>query len=605
MGNPLLSDRDVRFVLYELLDVESLCKLEAFSDHSRETFDLLLGTASKLARDVLYPSYREMDLAPPALRDGNVVVHPKMHRIYAHMVELGILNATRPYDVGGQQLPFTLFTVSTAYLMAANLSAYAYLGLTTGAARLIESFGSEQLRQDYMVPMYSGDWAGTMALTEPHAGSSLADVTTRAVPTDDGHYLIEGAKVFISGGDQDITENIVHLTLARISGAPAGIKGVSLFAIPKLRKNGAGLCDNDTSTAGVFHKIGWRALPSIALNFGERGDCHGYLVGEPNQGIRHMFQMMNEARLMVGMNGVASAAVAYHEALDYAKNRPQGRRYTDRNPETPQVNIIEHADVRRMLLRQKAIVEGSMSLLATASYYQDVSEYGAREDDRARAKVLLDLLTPVAKSFPAERGFEANTLAVQVHGGYGYTSEYMPEAWWRDQKLNSLHEGTTGIHSLDLLGRKVMQKGGQALKSFGDEIARDVERARKAGVDAAWCDRLTNALGLTGALTMQLGALGMQGDAEAMLLHSSDYLELFSIIVIAWQWLRQATAARAGLARCSDDANAGEASDADFYRGKICAAQYWFNTELPRVDHMIELCKSGEDSYARMQEAWF
>jgi len=600
MSNPLLSDRDVQFVLYEVLDVESLCALPAFSDHSRETFDLVLGSARKLAREVFYPLYRPMDAEPPVLSGGRVTVHPKMRELYGHVVELGLVNATRPYEIGGQQLPFVMFGMATSYLMAANLSAYGYVGLTTGAARLIESFGTEQLRNDYMAPMYAGTWTGTMALTEPGAGSSLADVQTKATPTDADHFLIEGAKVFISGGDQDITENIVHLTLARIEGAPPGIKGVSLFAIPQKRTDNGELRDNDCVASGLFHKIGWRALPSIALNFGERGDCHGYLVGEPHQGIKHMFQMMNEARLMVGMNGVASASVAYHEALDYARNRPQGRLFADRNPNKPQVDIIHHADVRRMLLRQKSIVEGGLSLVATAGYLMDVSEHGATDAERDRCKLLLDLLTPVAKSFPAERGFEANTLAIQVHGGYGYTSEYNPESWWRDQKLNSLHEGTTGIHSLDLLGRKVMGQGGRALQLFGEEVASDIERARAAGVEATWCDALQEAIDTVGALTMHLGGLGMSGNVDGMLLHSSDYLELFSIVVVAWQWLGQARAAQEGLAKV----DAGSDAEA-FYRGKLCAAQYWIHTELPRVEGLAALCQSGEDSYAQMRPEWF
>jgi alkylation response protein AidB-like acyl-CoA dehydrogenase len=601
MSNPLLHDRHVDFLLHEVLDAEALCHLPAFSDHSRETFDLYLGSCRKLAREVLLPTYRPMDDHPPELVDGRVRVHPRMGGLWSRMVELGVINATRPEEVGGQRLPLTIATLATGYLMAGNLSAYGYPGLTTGAARLIESFGTDDMRERFMRPMYEGRWSGTMALTEPDAGSSLADVQTRARPTEHGHYLIEGNKIFISGGDQDFTENIVHLTLARIEGAPAGVKGLSLFAIPKWRPEGDELVPNDCTTAGLLHKIGWRGLPSIALNFGEEGDCRGWLVGEPHRGIRHMFQMMNEARLMVGMNGVATAAVAYHEALAYALDRPQGRPVTAKDPASSPVPIIEHADVRRMLLRQKAIVYGGLSLLATCARHADVAEHGADEAQRQRAGLLLDLLIPVAKSFPAEWGFEANVLAVQVHGGYGYTSEYLPEAWMRDQKLNSIHEGTTGIQSLDLLGRKAMLGGGAALGALAEEVLADIEAARRVDVPAAWCDALAQAIRDVGALTAELGQRGASGDVEGMLLHSVDYLQLFSIVAVAWQWLRQATAAQRGLG-AMDDPSRG---DSPFYRGILRTAQYWLSTELPRVAPLIELCRSAEDSYAQMRPDMF
>jgi butyryl-CoA dehydrogenase len=307
--------------------------------------------------------------------------------------------------------------------------------------------------------------------------------------------------------------------------------------------------------------------------------------------------MMNEARLMVGMNGIATASVAYHEALGYARNRPQGRSVSSRDPSAPQVPIVEHADVRRMLLKQKAIVEGGLSLLVNTALFADLSEHAPDAEDRKRYKLLLDLLTPVAKSFPAERGFEANALAVQIHGGYGYSSEYLPESWLRDQKLNSIHEGTTGIQSLDLLGRKAVAGGGAALVALGEEVSRTVEEARAAGVEADWCARVEGALQTVTELTVHLGGLGASGRVDEMMRHSADYLELFSLLVIGWQWLRQAAAAKRALA-------AGQ-GPRDFYEGKLCAAQYWLRSELPRVDALAELCRSAEDSYARMRPEWF
>lgn len=594
MANPLVADRDVEFLLYELLDAEALVDLEPFREHSRETFDLYIEACRRLARDVLFPAYRPLDEAPPRLEGSRVVTHPLMRNLYRRMVELGAVNATRPESVGGQHLPVLVASMAHAYLMAANLSAYAYLGLTTSAARLVESFGSDELRHVYMSRMYGGDWTGTMALTEPQAGSSLSDVKTRAVPAGDGTYRMSGSKIFISGGDQDFTENIVHMTLARIDGAPPGVKGISLFLVPAKRPENGALVPNDTLAAGVIHKIGWRGIPSIALTLGEKGDCHGFLVGEPHRGLSYMFQMMNEARVMVGLNGVSSASVAYQEALEYAKTRPQGRSAKNKNPESPQVPIVEHADVRRMLLRQKAIVEGGFALLAYTSRCADLAEHASSPDICREQRLLLDLLTPVAKSFPAEKGFESNALAVQVHGGYGYSSEYLPEAWLRDQKLNSLHEGTTGIQSVDLLGRKVNQEGGAALEIFGREVKIVAERALEAGVDASWVASIERAYDDLVAATRSLAALG---SAEATLLHSVDYLDAFSTLVVGWLWLSSATVAKNALAK--------GAVDGEFYEGKLCAAQYFIRTEVPRIAHLLDLCRSGENSYARMRPEWF
>ncbi|WP_044244868.1 acyl-CoA dehydrogenase [Chondromyces apiculatus] len=594
--NPLVDDRTVDFILFDVLDVGALLALPAFQEHTVEGVKIFLGATRRLSREVLYPAYKPMDEAPPRLVDGRVVVHPVMKELYPRLVELGLLNATRPAEVGGQQLPFTVMTLASVYPMAANLGAYGYLGLTAGAARLIESFGSAALKERFMAPMYEGAWTGTMALTEPQAGSSLSDVQCRATPAGD-HYLIRGSKIFISGGDHDAVENIVHLALARIDGAPPGIKGVSLFAIPRLRPEGERLVPNDVHVAGVIHKIGWRGLPSLALNYGEQGDCHGYLVGEPHRGIHYMFQMMNEARLMVGMNGVATASVAYQESLEYARNRPQGRPLRSKDPRAPQVPIVAHEDVRRMLLRQKAIVEGGLLLLGVTARYADRAEHAEGAEARQRARWLQDLLTPIAKTFPAERGFEANALAVQVLGGYGYSSEYLPESWLRDQKLNSLHEGTTGIQGLDLLGRKVPAEGGAAMMAFLEEVGATVGSALEAGVPASWCARVEQAAGELRDVTLHLLGLGQQGDAEAMLRHSADYMEMMATVVVGWLWLWMAAAAEKGLRERPEDAA--------LFEGKRCAAQYWIEGELGRVAHWAALCRSGEDSYARMQDAWF
>jgi alkylation response protein AidB-like acyl-CoA dehydrogenase len=596
--NPLVSDRNVEFLLYEVFDAEALCRLDAYSEHSRETFDFVLESARKFAREVLFPTYKIMDRDPAQLAGAGVRVHPVMKRLYPQLVEQGGVALTRPFEVGGMQLPYVVATLCSLYGMAANLSAVSYFTLTAGAAHLIEAFGDEALKSEMMTRMYSGEWTGTMALTEPHAGSSLTDVGTRATPTDAGYYRVRGNKVFISGGDHDLTENIVHLVLARIDGAPQGIKGVSLFAIPKRRLESGELVANDVHCVGAFHKMGWRGIPSVALTFGDADDCRGWLVGERNRGISYMFQMMNQARLMVGMQGIATASVAYFESLEYARTRTQGRLLGSKDPGAPQVPIIEHADVRRMLLRQKAIVEGALALGVQTAHYADLAANAPTPEGRRRAFLLLDMLTPVVKSFPADKGFESNVLAVQIHGGYGYTSEYLPEAWLRDQKLNSIHEGTTCIHSLDLLGRKVLAEQGGALRTLAKEIGTAIRRGDAAELERSWGAAVEDAVKTVGAVTMELAALGMSGQVGAMMYHSVDYLDLFSTVVIAWQWLLQAAVAKEGLAR----APAGPS--APFYEGKLCAAEYWIETELPRVAHLAHLCRSGETSYVRVHPAW-
>ena len=575
--NPLVSDSFVDFLLADVLDVEGLCRLPAFKGHGKETIDPWFAACRRVAREVLFPSYRIIDTEPPRFEGGRVFVHARMHDAWRELVGLGVIAS-----VG--QLPLTVTTLSSAYLMAGNCAAYAFAGLTSGAAHLIEAFGSEALKATYLEKMRAGEWTGTMALTEPHAGSSLGDVTTRAKPTGAAHHLISGAKTFISGGDQDLTANVVHLVLARIDGAPAGSKGISLFAVPKKRPTPGGLVDNDVQVSGVIHKIGWRGLPSLALAFGDEGDCHGFLVGEPGQGLRCMFQMMNEARIMVGVNGAATASVAFHESLAYARDRKQGRAIGNTNVKAPQIPLTEHADVRRMLLRQKAIVEGSLALLGVTARYSDLAAHSLDEAERVRSKLLLDLLTPIAKTFPAEKGFESNALALQIHGGYGYSSEYLPEAWLRDQKLNTIHEGTTGIQGLDLLGRKVVAGGGAALMALREEIEFELRRATfDVSALRIAADQMVE---LTGAL----GARGAGGGLEGMLGHSADFLEALSLVVIAWVWTKLA--------------NAVGGREDDFAKGLNAAAAYWQHAELSRVPALAKLCESGERSYLDLRDAW-
>lgn len=597
MAPVLLSDRFVDFLLFDVLDAPSLGKLPAYASCSAETIALVLDSARKLSREVLAPTYRPMDHEPPRFESGRVRVHPLMHELLPRMRELDLSKASRPESRGGMGLPSTVSMLASTYIAAANLSALGFFMLTAGASNLIDTFGSDALKKTYSPKMHACEWMGTMALTEPHAGSSLSDVTTAAIPLENGVFSIKGSKIFISGGDQDLTENVVHLLLARIEGAAPGTKGISLFVVPKMRPRADGTLEpNDVHTTQVLHKVGWRGLPSVALSFGDEGDCRGYLVGQPHQGLRYMFQMMNEARILVGLQAASTASAAYQESLEYARTRPQGRAPTSRDPRSPQVAIIEHADVRRMLLRQKAIVEGSLALLGRTARYADLAENDETPEKRAHAALLLDVLTPIAKTFPAERGFESCALAVQIHGGYGYTTDYVVESFMRDQKLNTIHEGTSGIQSLDLLGRKVMASQGGALRSLAGEIEETVRLARAGGVEAAWCDALSRTLARVGEVTMALGMLGMNGDVSGMLRHSADYLEAMGIACVAWQWLDMARAAKNKLDRASGESRA-------FYEGELRAAQYWFSTELPKATTLLDLCASGDDSYDALSPA--
>jgi alkylation response protein AidB-like acyl-CoA dehydrogenase len=587
-SNPLVSDAFVRFLMDDVLEVTALTRLPHFREHGRDTFELWVESCRRIAREKLWPQYRAMDAEPPSMVDGRVRTHPSMVELWGAMRDAGVLCATRPYEVGGQQLPLTVATVASLYLLAANGAAYAFAGLTSGAAHLIEAFGDEAVKGLFLAKMYDGTFTGTMALTEPQAGSSLADLSATAEPRGDGTYSIRGSKMFISGGDQTFAENTVHLVLARVRGAPAGTRGVSLFAVPRERPTASGGWEpNDVQVSGVIHKIGWRGIPSLALSFGDEGDCRGWLVGPLNHGLKCMFQMMNEARMLVGATAAGTASVAFHESVAYARERAQGRALGDNDPTSAPVAIVEHPDVRRMLLRQKCIVEGAIALVCVAARYADWAAHHEDEAIRERSQLMLDLLTPMAKTFPAERGFESNVLAVQVHGGYGYTSEYLPEAWMRDQKLNSIHEGTTGIQGLDLLGRKVIAKHGAALSALRDEIEGSLARAEGVGLPREDVRAVRDALARWTDVTMTLVSKGLAGDPVSMLAHATDYLDGTSALVVAWLWMDMASAC----------AGRGDA----FGDGVRACARYWVAHEVPRVRMLADVLASGDRSFVDLR----
>jgi len=482
---------------------------------------------------------------------------------------------------------------------AANFPAAAYPGLTTGAAHLILSFGSDQLIETYVPSLLEGKWQGTMALTEPQAGSSLSDITTRADPSEEGFYRIHGQKVFISAGDHDGVDNIVHLMLARIKGAPPGVKGISLFVVPKRRpdENGA-LVSNDINVTAVYHKMGYRGCPITQLSMGENDNCRGYLVGEPHKGLTYMFQMMNEARIGVGLQATAIASAAYYAALEYAKERPQGRKIDNKDMSLPQIPIIEHADVRRMLLFQRAIVEASLSLVLQCGMYVDLIHV-TQGEERHKWSLLLDLLTAVVKSYPSEMGILAVSQGLQILGGYGYCDEFPLEQYYRDMRIHPIHEGTTGIQGLDLLGRKVVMENVAAVRLYFEEVSKAVQSGLADQELKAYAEKLQEAMGRLQSVISHLMTYALNGRIERFLADATLFLEFFSLTVMAWQWLLQGLAIRKG-----QESHPSEA-DSLFYRGKLITLKYFFDYELPKTLGLAARLTEEEAPSLEMSEQFF
>jgi alkylation response protein AidB-like acyl-CoA dehydrogenase len=470
---------------------------------------------------------------------------------------------------------------------AANYSSMAFPFLTNGSAHLIYSFGSKELQEQFVPKMFSGEWQGTMALTEPQAGSSLSDVVTTAMPTDKGYYLIKGQKVFISCGDNDATDNVVHLMLARIENAPAGTKGISLFVVPKMRLNGSeSLVANDVQTAGLFHKMGYHGAPIAHLIMGEQNDCRAFLLGEANKGLSYMFHMMNEARIGVGTNATSIASAAYYNALEYCQVRTQGRKIGEKDASKPQVPIINHADVKRLLLFQKAVVEGSLSLVFEACMYFDKWQSGEGEE-KENNLLLLELLTPVVKSYPAEMSILSTSAGMQCLGGYGYTKEYLAELFFRETRIHAIHEGTTTIQGLDLLGRKVMTQNGKAMMLLLQQVMQDIENARQYENLLPYLGVLAQKLIKLQEITMHLIEVAQKDGPETFLSDATLYLELFGIIAVAWQWLKQGIKAEE-----LKKAGSKEYSEA-FLNSKIYALEYFFEYEVPKTEGLLTRLKSA------------
>jgi butyryl-CoA dehydrogenase len=598
----------VDFLLYDWLKVQSLQSRERFVDHSQETFDAVLDTCERIAREKFAPFNRLVDIEEPKFDGEKVILPQATHEAYKAYAESGMLSAAQDYDVGGMQLPYTVEAAANAFFAMASVSIGSGL-LTSGNANLLMAHGTELQKQVFALNEFSGRFSGTMCLSEPQAGSSLSDITTRATPDGAGfesdalgpRYRLNGNKMWISAGEHELSENIIHLVLAKIPDANGqlvpGVKGISLFIVPKKLVNTEGQLTgerNDVALAGLNHKCGWRGTTNTLLNFGEgkypvggQSGAVGYLVGQPGEGLKCMFHMMNEARIGVGMAATMLGLAGYYASLDYAKNRPQGRALgtAGKDAQTPQVRIIEHADIKRMLLAQKAYCEGALALALYCARLVDEQHTGSAEDADV-SRLLLEVLTPIVKSFPSQWCLEANSLAIQIHGGYGYTRDFPVEQYWRDNRLNMIHEGTHGIQAMDLLGRKVLMENGRGLQLLAQRMSATAEKAQADWPDEAAA--LRQALQQVGQATQAAwtGAAPAQALANAV-----PYLQAFGHTVVAWIWLDVV---------CTLGADKTAAA-----QGRRAACRYFYRYELPLITAWLGVVNSRDQTCADLAEDAF
>ncbi|WP_028603126.1 acyl-CoA dehydrogenase [Ottowia thiooxydans] len=603
------------FLLYNWLDAPALTQRPRFAEHSRETFDAVMDTCERIAREKYAPFNRLVDSEEPRTEqmpngDLQVVLPQATYDARVAYADSGMLAAAQDYEHGGMQLPYLVEAAANAFFGKASISIGANL-LTVGNANLLMAHGTPLQKEVFAANEFNGRWTGTMCLSEPQAGSSLSDVATRAELEEEGdplgpRYRLRGNKMWISGGENELAENIVHLVLAKIPGAdgklPHGVKGISLFIVPKKLVGADGQLTgvrNDVALAGLNHKLGWRGTTNTLLNFGEgkfpvdgKAGAVGYLVGQPGEGLKCMFHMMNEARIAIGMAATMLGLAGYEASLEYARTRTQGRPVGAGGKDASQapVRLIEHTDIKRMLLTQKAYCEGSLALLLYCARLVDEQHTGNPEA-ADEARLLLEVLTPIAKSWPSENCLEANSLAIQIHGGYGYTRDFPVEQYWRDNRLNMIHEGTHGIQAMDLLGRKVLMEGGRGLKLLAGRINATIETAIQRPELAAHANALAEALARVGASTKAAWATGQPAEALA---NAVPYMQAFGHMVLAWVWLDVSCAALT-----SDD------PDQDSTRGCIPAMTYFYRYELPKLDAWLRVVQSRDMTCAEMPEQFF
>lgn len=579
MNNPLFSRQLLNFLLHETFEVGKLCQQEPYKLHDQETIDLTLDTAAQIAEQTLAPYFRDIEAGEPELSEDGVQVPGEIADYVQAFASSGLMGAIFPFEFEGQQLPKSIFAAVKHITMSANNSYVMYTDLAIGCANLVLAFGTEEQQQKFIPNLLNGKWLGTMCLTEPQAGSALAEVKATAFPNPDGTYSLKGQKIFISAGDHNAAENIIHLVLARIEGAPKGTKGISLFIVPKYKLEEAGK-GNDVQSVGIYHKMGQKATPAMHLAFGENGNCTAYLLGTAHKGLPQMFQMMNSSRLGVGLNGISIASAAYHTSLQYAHERPQGRSLKDGRP----VHIIAHPDVRRMLLTQKVIVEGGLAFHLQCYYYLDLLKTSQTPEQKARYDALLELLTPVAKTYGAEMGILSVNLGMQVLGGYGYTEDFTLEQLARDVRISSIYEGTTGIQSLALLGREVVRNKGVALQYWREEVTNSMEEAAGKKTTEALAGRLKTELDRFFSTTKFLTDLAATGKTEAFLANATLYMEYFGLLNVAWQWVKMASVAEDKL---SDEQE-------DFYTSILHSARFFYRYELGKTYHLAASLQNSD-----------
>ncbi len=615
MAQVIADRRDLEFVLYEQLEAEELVKIEKFSDMNRKMFDMVINEARNFAVKEILPLNEEGDKVGLKFEGGNVLVPECFRKPYDLFKEGEWIAMAEDPEYGGQGLPHLINQAAMEYIMGADFSFSAFGMLCHGAGKMIDAFGTKEQKELYLRKMYSGEWGGTMVLTEPGAGSDVGALTTTAKKNADGTYSISGNKMFITCGEQNLTENIIHPVLARIEGAPKGTKGISLFIVPKIWVNEDGsLGDpNDIVCTGIEEKLGLHASPTCSLTFGGKGKCRGVLLGEENKGMRVMFQMMNDARLGVGALGLYNASCAYLYAVNYAKERVQGRDLADMlNKDADPVTIIRHPDVRRMLMWMKSHVEGMRSFIYYVAKLFDKEELEADEEKKAYYMDLIEILTPVIKSYCTDRGFEIVVQAMQVYGGYGYTADFPIERLLRDSKINSIYEGTNGIQAMDLLGRKLGMKNGMLFMNLMAEIKMTMDKAKEIEGLAKLAEKLERATERLSETAMYIAKTAMSLEAKTAFASASPFLEAMGDTIMAWMLLWRATVSASKLQELVGDAvnedrikKITKNKNAAFYEGQLKSAEYFIQTILPITIGKMNSIMESTSSVIDIPEASF
>jgi hypothetical protein len=577
MAQILADRRDIDFVLFEQLRVDELAKNKRFADFNRKAVDLIVNEARNLAVKEILPTQVDGDRIGAHFANGAVTMPTSFHKAWKALVAGEWLAMSDDPAYGGQGMPHTVASAATDYLMGANFAFMLTAGLTHGAGKLVEKLGTDKQKELFLEKLYSGTWGGTMLLTEADAGSDVGALAATATLNPDGTYSITGNKIFISAGEHDLVPNIIHPVLARIEGAPAGTAGISMFLVPKFRVNDDGSLGefNDVTCTGIEEKMGIHGNATCSLALGSKGQCIGTLLGEPNKGMRGMFMMMNEARLMVGSEGLACASASYLYAVNYARTRVQSRHLLKgADKSAPSVPIIQHPDVRRMLMTMKCYVEGMRSLGYYVSFCMDQNAVSTQPEEKAKTQALIDLLIPIAKGYVTERAFEVCSLGVQVYGGYGYCREFPVEQLLRDVRITAIYEGTNGIQALDLIGRKLSQNNGQAIQdlfsAFKSAINTSQDLERTAPIAARFASALTRLETATAHMTTTMQSDPMTGSA-----HAFSFMEAVGDMVMGWMLLWRANTAAAALK------SGAKEKDASFYEGQIMSAEFFTRNMLP------------------------